>query len=176
MRLLFTSVVLLCILICQKAISQQSDFLVGYWSFDAIDGKMVKDQSGNGNDGNINGDVKVVNGKSGKALEFAPGAYVEIPDSKSLKDMKEYTIGMWVNMNNLSADWNHLFEKDGSYGITINSTSRDFRYTPNSSKVWLESKFKVETGAWYYVTMVATDSAISFYVNGEKKKVRLKNQ
>ena len=161
--------VVLVMLLVSPALSQQEGSLVGYWAFEEGKGDTVKDQSGKGNDGKINGDVNWVNGKIGKALEFKPGANVAIPDSESLRDMAEYTIALWIKFNDFSSDWNHIFEKDGSYGLTVNTSSGDFRYTPNSSKVWIESKFKVEKDKWYYITMVATDSAISFYVNGKKE-------
>lgn len=151
------------------ALSQQNEFLVGYWPFEEGGGDTVKDRSGKGNDGKINGDVKWINGKFGKALEFAPGANVAIPDSATLRDMDEYTIALWIRFNSFSSDWNHFLEKDGSYGLTVNSGTGDFRYTPNSGKVWLESRFKVEKDTWYYVTMVASDSTITFYVDGEKQ-------
>lgn len=163
LSLLVSSVFLL------PAISQQEDFLVGYWAFEEGSGKVVTDQSGKGNDGKINGEVKWVNGKFGKALEFAPGANVEIPDSPTLKDMDIYTIALWINFNEFSPDWNHIFEKDGSYGLTVNTASGDFRFTPNSSKVWLESKFKVKEKTWYYITMTAESSGITFYVDGNKQ-------
>ncbi len=150
-------------------LSQQDAELVGYWAFEEGKGTDVKDQSANGNDGIIKGDVNWVNGNIGKALEFMPGSKVEIPDSDSLKDMKAYTIALWVKMNKLSADWNHILEKDGSYAITINSGGGDFRFTSNSSVVWAESKYKVKEDTWYYVTMVGDDSAIQFYVNGKKE-------
>lgn len=160
---------LLTIFFVSTAISQQVDSLVGYWSFDEGKGDTVKDQTKNANDGAIKGSAKWIDGKVGKAIEFTPGAYVEIPDSKSLKGMDAYTIAFWVKMNNLSADWNHLFERDGSYGITINSGGGDFRFTPNSGKVWAESKFKVKTDVWYYITMTADKNAVTFYVDGAKQ-------
>jgi len=149
--------------------SQQVDSLVGYWSFDEGKGDTIKDQTQNGNDGAIKGNVNWIDGQVGKAIEFKPGSYVEIPDSKSLKNMDSYTIAFWVKMNNLSADWNHLIERDGSYGITINSGGGDFRFTPNSGKVWAESKFKVKMSQWYYVTMTADKNGEIFYVDGNKQ-------
>jgi hypothetical protein len=151
------------------AFSQQDAALVGYWPFEEGKGTAVKDQSAKGNDGVIKGDVNWVNGNIGKALEFKSGSYVEIPDSDSLKDMKAYTVALWVKMNKLSADWNHILEKDSSYAITINSGGGDFRFTPNSGKVWAESKYKVNLNTWYYVTLVADSSAIQFYVNAKKE-------
>ena len=151
------------------ALSQQDASLVGYWAFEEGKGDTVKDQSAKANDGKIKGDVNWVNGNIGKALEFKSGSYVEIPDSESLKDMKAYTVALWVKMNKLSADWNHILEKDGSYAITINSGGGDFRFTPNSSKVWAPSNYKVKEDTWYYVTLVGDASAIQFYVNAKKE-------
>ena len=155
-------------LFVSPAISQQDAFLVGYWAFEEGSGDTVEDMSGNGNNGVINGDANWVEGMMGTALEFTPGANVTIPDSDSLRDMAEYTIGMWVKINEFAPEWNHLFEKDGSYGITINTGGGDFRYTPNSSKVWIESKHQVDTDTWYYITMKWDGSAISFYVDGDE--------
>jgi len=155
-------------LFVSPAVSQQDAFLVGYWAFEEGNGDTVEDISGNGNDGVINGEVNWVEGMIGTALEFTPGANVAIQDSDSLRDMAEYTISMWVKINEFAPEWNHLFEKDGSYGITINTGGGDLRYTPNSSKVWIESKRQVDNDTWYYITMKWDGSAISFYVDGDE--------
>ena len=153
----------------KTSFTQQEDFLMGYWAFDEGKGDTAEDKSGNGNDGKIHGKVEWVDGQFNKALLFTPGGNVEIKDSDTLRDMKVLTIAMWVYFNDLAPAWNHLFEKDGSYGITVNTAGGDFRYSPNSSKVWVESKVKVEKKKWYYITM-SWDGAITlFYVNGEKK-------
>lgn len=162
-------IVVLSVAFASSAFAQKDESLCAYWSFDEGKGDTVKDQSGNGNDGTISGEVNWVDGKFGKALEFASGSNILINDSDTMKDMDEYTIGMWIKMIQLSADWNHLFEKDSSYGITINSGGGDFRFTPNSGKVWFESKYKVKENTWYYITMTATNDAITFYVNANKE-------
>lgn len=156
-------------MIISTAIAQQEGSLSAYWSFDEGAGDTVIDQSENGNDGKINGQADWIDGVFGKALEFQPGSNVEIPDSDSLRDLEEYTVALWIKFNKLSADWNHIFEKDGSYGITVNSGGGDFRFTPNSGKVWVETKFKVEEGKWYHIAMTANNSSVSFYVDGKKQ-------
>ncbi len=65
--------------------------------------------------------------------------------------------------------WDEGPEKDGSYGITVNSGTGDFRFTPNSGKIWVETKFKVEEDKWYYIAMTANDSGVSFYIDGKKQ-------
>lgn len=159
---------ILAVLFIQPAISQQDAALVGYWSFDVED-DVVEDMSGNGNDGTITGDVSWVEGKIGSALEFTPGANITIPDSDTLRDMDAYTIAMWIRINEFAPAWNHLFEKDGSYAITINTGGGDFRFTPESSRVWIETGFKVETDTWYYITIKADGDSIFFYVDGEEE-------
>lgn len=159
---------ILVILFIQPAISQQDAALVGYWSFDVED-DVVEDMSGNGNDGTITGDVSWVEGKIGSALEFTPGANVEIPDSDTLRDMDAYTIAMWVKLNEFAPAWNHIFEKDGSYAITMNTGGGDFRFTPNSSVVWVETGVAVDEGTWYYLTLRANADSVSFYVDGVKE-------
>ena len=151
------------------AVSQQEDFLVGYWAFDEGKGDTVSDQSGKGNNGKINGKVKWVSGKVDKAIEFEPGACIDVPDAESIRNVKEVTVAMWVQMKGLSADWNHLLERDGSYGITINSGSKTFRYSPNSAQVWIESDFKVSTDTLYHIAMVWDNKGVgAFYVNAKK--------
>src|SRR6056297_1915335 len=51
----------------QNTISQDS--LVAYWSFDALDGEVFADESGNGYNGTSNG-AALVGGIKGKALGF----------------------------------------------------------------------------------------------------------
>ena len=41
-------------------------------------------------------------------------------------------------------------------------------YTPNSSKVWIESNHQVDNDTWYYITMKWDGSNISFYVDGDE--------
>lgn len=155
-------------LFISPAISQQEDFLAGYWAFDEGKGDEVKDQSGNGNDGTISGEVKWVDGQIGKALEFSPGACVSIPDSEPLNDAKELTVAMWVKLHSLPNDWSHLLEKDGSYAFTVNA-DETFRYTYSSSQVWLETGFKVKEETWYYIAMSWGQSGGVFYVDGAKE-------
>jgi len=154
-------------LFISSAISQQEDFLAGYWAFEEGKGDEVKDQSGNDNHGTISGDVKWVDGQIGKAVEFSPGACISIPDADSLNDVKEFTAAMWLKLHALPNDWSHILEKDGSYGITVNA-DKTFRYTYSSSAVWLTTDFTVKEETWYYIAMSWGNSEGFFSVDGVK--------
>jgi hypothetical protein len=74
--------------------------LAGAWLFDEGSGGETKDSVG-GNDGEIQGDLKWVDGKFGKGLEF-PGrgdSYVSIPHEDVL-DSDPYTITAWTKLKN----------------------------------------------------------------------------
>jgi len=70
------------------------DGLISAWTFD--DGT-AKDLMGN-NQGNIIGGVEVVNGKSGKALNFnGTDGYIQIPSSETMNAIANgFTISAWI--------------------------------------------------------------------------------
>ncbi len=77
-----------------------TDGVVGYWSFDGgtINGKTVKDVLGE-NDGELDGNPKVVAGKVGNALEFNGENAVRISGTNSLdfNGAEEMSVVAWVN-------------------------------------------------------------------------------
>lgn len=81
-RVILVSVMIfaLLLLFLSAAMGQAEQFLVGYWPFDEGAGKEAKDASGNGHDGELNGDAQWVQGKFDKALDFgAGGGYIAVP-------------------------------------------------------------------------------------------------
>ena len=91
--LLFLIVFCMC-LESQAQIDPES--IVGVWLFDVDPANGVRDSSGNDHNGEINGNVKWVNGKFGGALEFPgqSGNLVSIPPTPDL-DLVNYTIVFW---------------------------------------------------------------------------------
>ena len=74
-----------------------TDGLVSYWSFnkDSVVGKTVKDSVG-ANDGTMDGNVEVVDGKVGEALKFS-GGHVDCGADKSLTDIgDQITLEVWI--------------------------------------------------------------------------------
>lgn len=63
----------------------------------------VQDASPYGHDGTIHGDVSFVEGKVGNAIKLN-GGWVDIPSSKLLNGDDEFTIGLWVNLEDPGQD------------------------------------------------------------------------
>lgn len=78
------------------------DGLVAHWPMNEGQGNVIKDKSGNGNDGTIRGGVKWIDGKHGKALEFnGVDTYVDCGNKASLNISEEITIMAWVKLYSL---------------------------------------------------------------------------
>ena len=64
----------LCVMGASQSFAQDDPDLIIYFQYEEIDNGVVRDQSGYGHDGTINGDVTLdAEGKRGKAAKFAGG-------------------------------------------------------------------------------------------------------
>ena len=134
------SVVFLVLLlsVCALAMGQAENFLVGYWPFDDGSGKEAKDASGNGNDGELIGDPKWVEGKYERALEFAGGSYVNVPDDPSLELIDTATVMCWFKLTDALTGTSRIMSKNDSIFIIFDfgdPNTLDFLIKPNNDFV-----------------------------------------
>jgi hypothetical protein len=154
--------------------------IVGAWLFDEGSGKVAKDHSGNGNDGEIKGKAEWVKGVFGKAMRFDGSTYVEIPFSQSLKvlNQTDFTLAAWFYSEELPPpEWVEAVfqqgDKDG-IGRTWLYIHRDsggeirsyLGGTTTSSGVKVE-----EEGKWHHAALVVKEGGAQdqslIYVNGK---------
>lgn len=125
--------------------------IVGMWLFDEGTGKVTKDTSGNGNDGELMNGPKWVDGKFGKALEFdGKDDYVDAGDAEILKPTADVTFVAWVNW----IGGNYVLASGGQ----TSSTGYAITHNPNTSQIW----FGVSTGK---------KSASTGYIKAPPRKV-----
>lgn len=177
--------------------------LMVYLPFDDGRGDTTKDDSPNGNDGQLVGGPKWVNGKFNGALEFdGEDDYVVIEKSNSLKfDSGDFTVEGWVNLskNKLTGTPGGRFANNrgtgaggtlhgwqikiinegggGKWGFMdsgIDDASGDYKVHNPGFKV---TTAPYDNGVWYHVGVVYTaGTGLSFYVNGELDgEVEVKN-
>ena len=73
------------------------DGLVSYWSFDEVKGETVEDDFGDHDGTIVEGELPIVGGKSGDALEFdGSGAYVNIADPEGFSFNADFTWAAWI--------------------------------------------------------------------------------
>ena len=86
---------------------------VGMWLFDEGSGDVAKDSSGKGNDGDIVGGAKWVDGKFGKALSLdGSDDYVEIAHDDSLMIGDKHTIALWFKLDEVPTAGMAVVTKD----------------------------------------------------------------
>ena len=156
-----------------KAQPAVEDGLVSFWTFDKvdIDGDTVKDIVG-GNNGEMQGKPKIVEGKINQALEFdGSSAFVDCGGDDSLNLTEALTIELWMKPNSAgeggpnagpickaiaggSWNWQLRYNAPGSF--------MGFQFNAGGSK-WISVQENLKAGEWYHITghmMAATQCAI----------------
>ena len=99
---------------------------VAVWLFEDGNGRIVRDASGNGHDGNFKGNPKWVKAKFGTGLEFPgdAGGYVVVDSTKKL-ELETLSIEMWVKVKESTGKWQGIVCKqqagctNRNYGVWV---------------------------------------------------------
>ena len=152
--------------------------LVGHWSFDDVDGKIVKDSSGSGNDGTLMETAKVVKGGIlGRALSMDGKGYVEVPSHTSLEN-QEFTISFWMKTDDHTAKMNGgiskglVFGDPTSYEYEIFITDDICRLSiSNGTQHSLSSALdRINDNNWHLWTAVVGPKSMKLYRDGIQRR------
>ncbi len=158
-------------------VQAKSDYgLVAEWHFDEGSGIVVKDSSGNRNDGTIHG-ATWVDGKFGKALSFdGVDDYVDCGNDASLNPSDEITIEIWVKIPVLPSNQKAIVAKVGpplshdQYHFALDSDGRIF-WTTNERDMWTISNSAISINQWTHVVVTAiSGSNRKIYIDGQLDK------
>jgi len=151
--------------------------LVAAYSFDETQDTLVRDISGNANDGVLIGATRTSTGKHGNALSFDG-----IDDSVDLKgldipDANGLTLSLWMNADDFDTYDARLLSKATGYQdqehfwmlSTFSSKSVRFRLKADGSTSTLISKDGVlQTGRWHHVAATYDGQQMRIYVDGQQ--------
>ena len=152
------------------------------WHFDEGSGKETKDATA-GLVGEIVGDVKWVEGKSGKALEFAgkvgAAQYVKVEHCDEVDIDEQITMAAWVYPNSLptgdqTSKFTIVFKL--TYYLQIEpgdgtESPISYYFYETTPAGYHHSDGTVKAKEWTHVAVVWDSSEASFYINGKKDKV-----
>jgi len=150
-----------------------------YFSFENISGDIVKDDSGNGNDGTLI-DTEQVDGKEGTGLELEAGDRVEIPSSDSLDPdliQGNFTLAMWINPTRTGGDWQQLWRSrttsnpDNHSTLFLNNNGT-LSWRGDVGQAWTiiceSADGDPPAGEWSHVAVTGDMNKFRIYVNAQE--------
>ena len=150
--------------------------LVGYWSFEDLQGTLVRDLSGTGNDGTINGAPLVIDGPFGKALQLDGSKdYVDCGNAPSLNILNKVTLCAWVKTVDAgtpaagtSVGQNQYVSKHNSYQIKHRTNLLIFAIwdggAPFATRISIDNSFN---GEWHHIVGTYDGKVLKTYVDGK---------
>ncbi len=138
--------------------------VVGLWLFERGEGDVTQDYSGFGNDGWLKGNIRWVNGRIGKALEFKGDGEVRVLPSGSLNIGETLTVMAWVKLESNNGP---IVSKERAYSLSLE----------NGIVVWSQQGAKpkfmnmkpILPGPWTHIAFVYDfpGRECRLYINGE---------
>lgn len=152
--------------------------VVGIWFFDEGKGDTAKDSSNNGNDGKLEGRLKWVDGKFGKALDFnGTDAYVDCGNNASLDITGNLTVAVWTYWRGeVGHVWQGVVAKGHSsnpeekYSLTFNKQESRFLPELTGANIgWCDfSWFPDLKDKWVHGAFTFDGQVVSAYINGKQ--------
>jgi hypothetical protein len=150
--------------------------LVGYYTFD---NSSTEDFSGNGNNG-----VAVNNplfskdrfGKNGSSFEPENNqAFIEIPHNGDFNFTSEFSVAMWVRLNDYSNEERDVLFKDDGFGLlSINRdglVAYDWQDSNNDNIGLLSTDLVVSRNEWTFITLsIDGNGNASIFIDGVAQK------
>lgn len=173
-RYLLYCILALSCLIFSVSVNAKIDttMVVGVWTFDKDND--ATDISGKEHDGKVEGKVKWVDGKIGKAIELDGTNDVVVEHADDM-NLQTFSLMAWVNIPNAPTDWWTIASKDGwpnrNYGIWLASGSGLAHHSwtsgaaPDNNAV--NAVTPVEPKKWFHVAATYDMKESKLYINGK---------
>ena len=142
--------------------------ILGIWTMDDGSGKVVKDLSGNGNDGEISGNAKWVDGKIGKALEFS-GGNVKVLHKEEL-NLVTFSMVAWIKVPSVVNPYQMVMGKEAwpnrNYSMWLLPDKFNVGIT-DPADLQKQSEAVVVDGKWHHVAVAYDKKTLILYADGE---------
>lgn len=176
--LIVLSTILVYLVTMGTALADDSD-LVFYFPFEVFDGDTALNQSGNGLNGEINGDIALVDtGKRGRAAEFQKGSFIDLDGPNMPQEhipIDEFTLCVWVKCEDTGEDHAIFNARAGDSSWLIHPDIRgdgQYRFCLRGDGDVTICDIKVGDVAWdewvhYAGTYSRESGKATLYINGE---------
>jgi hypothetical protein len=150
--------------------------LVGQWKLDDGGGTTALDATGNGNDGTLEDDPTVVEGKFGQALAFEASRVVIGASDSLTADLFQgtFTLTAWINPKRTGNTWQQIFrsirELDTNDTLFINIDGR-LSWRGRVGGAWAGGMCEtapdvVPADQWTHAAVTGDGTSFRIYING----------
>jgi len=157
-----------------KTVSYQAgkiEGLKGYWSFDEGKGAIAKNAVGE-NPAIVQPELKWVDGKQGKAVQFNGQNYVIIPH-EDFFNAPNFTVSVWTKLEQVY-DYQYIIWKDGNQWPEEGPGRRIDIWVEMTGPVtvmWnyqdrLDGRKVIADGKWHHIAEVYDGKSIKLYIDG----------
>jgi len=155
---------------------QAGDGLLAHYTFEEGAGELLKDHSGNGNDGTIHG-AAWVKTDAGGALSFKPGSYVDLGTKPKFNFPGDRAIAVWLKLAspgfpNPSTNWAILDGGDNyptsGYLLRIDGDSGkvSFRHCAEAGKMrFAMSRRALDNNNYYFLVITRRGNSANLYID-----------
>ncbi len=161
-----------------------TDSAIAYWNFEDAAGTVLKDVSGNGNDGTITNGGGWGDGVKGKALYFTGSTKISVPGNAYL-GAANYAWSAWIKLAAVgdqtlmtvqhASGWPYRrlwIAASQSAGVTRGNLFFDFENVSSSSGAEVFSASALVESGWRHIAVSHNNGTMSFYFDGVLNKTQ----
>jgi hypothetical protein len=150
-----------------------------HYSFDAVTGTMVTDDSGNAANGTLYGGATIVSGKDGNGVQFPVlGDYMQLPNDITTS-LTDFTFAAWVKMDGAIQTQTRIFDFGAS--VTSGDPQKYFLLSANgwngvprfcittgswNNEQGVEGNKALPIGTWTHIAVTLKGGTATIYMNG----------
>ena len=148
------------------------DTILGIWLFDEGISDGIKDASGNGHDGIVEGTPEVVDGIFGKALSFSGNDQIVVPHHNRFSTAT-FTLMAWINIEDILSGWRMIVGKDAhpyrNFAMYVDTHGERLHCSFCAGRCMgnFESHATIADGEWHHVAFTYDGTVEHIYVDGE---------
>jgi len=139
--------------------------------FDEGTGSIVKDASGNGNDGTIYG-ARWTNGSFGYGLEFdGVDDYVKVLNSETLNPKSQVSVAFWIKTSSLARDRALLTKGSSDHTLAYwfyENSPTGIQFWMHNTKGPIIPTSSVADGNWHHIVGVFDGDYLHIYLDGKE--------
>ena len=149
--------------------------VVGAWLFESTNNGVIRDDSGNGHDGQIQGNPELVKGQFGSALKFSGASdFVNCGNDESF-NLDTFTVAFWANMPTTQG-WNHMVSRGShvgwgdagsvNWGVMTVNNEKKFLFEIFENTEWTGINSDVSLEQWHHVVATYDGDKMELYIDG----------